>query len=194
MGSADHSVNPVAGTGRYSLEQVMEELQTIKTTQKRYADQYLSRPTESPTSSSKTKVKSFSSENGKDDSVPVPVSEQGQELQKMSAAIQRLENIIQKIACDIRENDRRIDDLEQYGRRNCLILHGCVNIPQRSSYVEFESFVIKKLNSRLNLDYKIKPHDIDICHILPSRKPSSAPIIIKFVRRSVRELGVHEQA
>jgi len=34
----------------------------------------------------------------------------------------------------------------------------------------------------------ITPQDIDTCHILPSRKKSSnVPIIIKFVRRSVRD-------
>ena len=45
-----------------------------------------------------------------------------------------------------------------------------------------------KLNSELDLEYQIRSNDIDICHVLPSRKSLPSPIIIKFVRRSVRNL------
>ena len=86
------------------------------------------------------------------------------------------------------ENERTINDLEQYSRRNCLILHGCRDIPKKeSSYTEFESYVVNKLNLRLGLSHRIKTFDIDTCHILPSRKKDTSPIIIKFVRRSVRD-------
>ena len=97
-----------------------------------------------------------------------------------------MDNILRKLKEDVWKNSRRIDDLEQYGRRNCLILHGC-NIPAQKSYSEFESYVIHKLNSNLEISPSITTHDIDTCHVLPSRKKSSnTPIIIKFVRRSVR--------
>ena len=43
------------------------------------------------------------------------------------------------------------------------------------------------LNSKLKLDFEIKTENIDICHILPSRRKDTHPIIIKFVRRSVRQ-------
>ena len=81
-----------------------------------------------------------------------------------------------------------MDDLEQYGRRNCLILHGCPDQPVGGKYPVFESYVTNKLNSELDLEYQIRSNDIDICHVLPSRKGRPPPIIIKFVRRSVRNL------
>ena len=106
----------------------------------------------------------------------------------MEEAISRLETTVKEIARQTSENKRAIDDLEQYSRRNCLILHGCRDIPKKeSSYTEFESYVVNKLNLRLGLSHRIKTFDIDTCHILPSRKKDTSPIIIKFVRRSVRD-------
>ena len=79
-----------------------------------------------------------------------------------------------------------MDDLEQYGRSNCLILHGCVDLPKENAgYVTFENFVLDTLNSRLKFAHPIHNSDIDICHVLPSQKGKN-PIIIKFVRRSAR--------
>ena len=93
---------------------------------------------------------------------------------------------MKEIARQTNENDRDINDLEQYSRRNCLILHACRYIPKKkSAYAEFETYVVHKLNLRLGLSYRIKIFDIDTCHILPSRKKDTSPIIIKFVRRSV---------
>ena len=84
-----------------------------------------------------------------------------------------------------------MDDLEQYGRRNCLIVHGCSDQPVVGKYPVFESCVTNKLNSELDLEYQIRSTDIDICHVLPFRKGRPPPIIIKFVRRSVRNLVFH---
>ena len=86
------------------------------------------------------------------------------------------------------QNERHLDDLEQYSRSNCLILHGCTNLPdKKASNLDFENFVIKTLNSRIKLPQPIANADIDICHALPSRKAKN-PIIIKFVRRRVGNL------
>ena len=63
------------------------------------------------------------------------------------------------------------------------------NVPTKESYIEFETFVVNKLNNRLALDHKIKSFDNDTCHILLTRKEKSKiPIIIIFVRRLVQEL------
>ena len=162
---------------KYTLESVMEEIQTIKSTQQRYAEQYLQPQTAGSASLS------FVAGDGN-----TANDTQGQQLKNMEEAINRLEKIVKEVARATRENEMRIDDLEQYGRRNCLILHGCKNIPMQGSYVDFEKYVTGKLNARLTLDYKIKSHDIDTCHVLPSRKKGVIPIIIKFVRRSVWDL------
>ena len=79
-----------------------------------------------------------------------------------------------------------MNDLEQYGRSNCLVLHGCVYLPKENAgHVTFENFVLDTLNSRLKFAHPIHNSDIDICPAMPSRKRKN-PIIIKFVKGSVR--------
>ena len=50
-----------------------------------------------------------------------------------------------------------------------------------------------KLNTKHKLDNKIISNDIDVCHVLPSRKNQPAPIIVKFVRRSIRNLAFYNE-
>ena len=45
----------------------------------------------------------------------------------------RLETTIEEIAWLAKENKKAIDNLEQYGQRNCLILHGCRDILKKES-------------------------------------------------------------
>ena len=81
------------------------------------------------------------------------------------------------------KQEQDLDDLEQYGLSNCLILRGN-NLDYRINNRETEKYVISTLNSRLDLPFTISKKDIDICHPLPS-KSSKKSIIIEFVRRSV---------
>ena len=110
----------------------------------------------------------------------------GKGQKELSQLITAIKATIKDLARQIEEKEKRLDDLEQYGRSNCLILHGCVDLPKENAgYVTFENFVLDTLNSRLKFAYPIHNSDIDICHVLPSRKGKN-PIIIKFVRRSIR--------
>ena len=149
--------------GKLSLDEVMKELQVIKSTQKRYAEQFLN-------DSAGAACSCFSG--------------QSQQLQDLENAIARVDTIVEGLAKSLRETQNSLDDLEQYGRRNCLILHGCPDQPVGGKYPVFESYVTNKLNSELDLEYQIRSNDIDICHVLPSRKGCHPPIIIKLVRRS----------
>ena len=83
-------------------------------------------------------------------------------------------------------NERRLDDQEQYSRSNCLILHGCQDFPPKESNNQvFENYVINKINTKLDLETPVTAQDVDICHLLSSKKKKN-PIIIKFVRRTLR--------
>ena len=151
------------------LKSVQQKLKSIKEAQTRYEKEYTQKPSAAAASSV---------------SGSVEINQEGQ-LKSIRKAIENMDNILRKLE-DVWKNCRRIDDLEQYSRRNCLILHGC-KIPAQESYSEFESYVIHKLNSKLEISPAITTHDIDTCHALPSRKKSlNTPIIIKFVRRSVQ--------
>ena len=63
----------------------------------------------------------------------------------MAEDIERMKKILERVARATRENEKKVDDLNQYGPRNCLILHGCRNVPTKGSYIDFENFVVNKL-------------------------------------------------
>ena len=102
---------------------------------------------------------------------------------------------VEDISKKVKENENKIHDLEQYRRSNCLILHGCHNAPTGAdvSNQVFEDFVIDFLNSKLNLSSAISHADIDTCYTLPSKKRKN-PIIIKLVRRTMRNTKFHHKA
>ena len=82
----------------------------------------------------------------------------------------------------VEKQEQYLDDLEQYGRSNCLILHGN-NIDHRISSMDVEKYVL----NIFNLPTSAGDSDIDICHPLPS-KTNKKPIIIKFVCRPIRNM------
>ena len=58
----------------------------------------------------------------------------------------------------------------------------------QGKYGDFEKFLLTKLNSRLKIRHKIKPINMNTCHVIPSRINRLPSIIIKFVR-SIRDLA-----
>ena len=159
------------GSGRCNLEKVMAEILELTATQKRYAQQYL----DAKSSCAASKI-SFISDNTETITDRANLEIQGQQPKKKGETINRLETTVKEIARQTNKNKRAIDDLEQYSRHNCLILHGCRDIPKKeSTYAEFETYVVNKLNLRLGISYRIKTFDIDTCHILSSRKKDSSP-------------------
>ena len=61
----------------------------------------------------------------------------------------------------VEKQEQYLDDLEQYERSNCLILHGN-NIDHRISSMDVEKYVLNILNTRLDLSTSISDSDIDI--------------------------------
>ena len=123
-----------------------------------------------------------------DSSVPTSFSDatQGLLLDDLNKTVATLKILVKYLADQVYQNQRHMDDLEQLSGGNCLILHGCTNFPDKNaSNLDFENFVIKTLNSSIKLSQPIANTDIDICHVLPSRKAKNL-IVIKFVRLTVR--------
>lgn len=76
----------------------------------------------------------------------------------------------------------KTDEMEQYTRRNSLRILGIEKIPQEST-----NEVIMKLCSE-KLKIKVVESDIDVSHRLKGKPGLPPPIIVKFVRRDVRDL------
>ena len=111
-------------------------------------------------------------------------SDQQEKLVKLSTLIDSIKDEIGRLATAIEKQEQDLDDLEQCGRSNCLLLHGN-NLDHRISNRKTEKYVISTLNSCLDLPFTISEKDIDICHpyLLNLQKKT---IIIKFIHRSVR--------
>ncbi|XP_035688736.1 uncharacterized protein LOC118424295 [Branchiostoma floridae] len=83
----------------------------------------------------------------------------------------------------VRETSARLNDLEQYSRRNCLLLHGAV-----SPTSDTVQIILDTAKNTLGID--LSEGDIDRAHPLPRRKGSDGqrppPIVIKFVSYTAR--------
>ena len=165
------------------LKKIQEVLAEVSTKQAQYEKLYLGLESKEQNTAGVTCV------SGAD------LSAQGNHLQEISdmiatvsAAVESLQASVSKLDARVSNNERWLDSLEQYGRSNCLILHGSKRLePAPSSYQAFEEGVISTLNTSLNLPVDVTSADIDICHSLPSAKNKN-PIIIKFVKRTVRNV------
>jgi len=103
-------------------------------------------------------------------------------LSKHLASVEaKVENILMKLET----YEDKLDELEQYSRSNCLVVHG-TNIKTSKNYHSYVDAVISVLNDKLPLSYDICPKDIDILHPLPPNKKGQIPVIIKFIQRSIR--------
>lgn len=95
--------------------------------------------------------------------------------QKRHIEVLRLENADLKLKC--KDIQLRLDDLEQYGRRNTLEFHG-VPVQRDEDVVQTVSKVCNALGEN-NFDAT----SIDACHRLSSKNGKTPAIIVRFVRR-----------
>ena len=114
------------------------------------------------------------------------------EIIRMSQKIEELYikfNLISETVFKLEEAtvklESEIDNLKQYGRRNCLILHGLENVSNAQyNYNDFVEFLINIINRKLNL--ALTTNCVDIAHLLPKSNSGETPIIIKLIKRSDR--------
>ena len=103
------------------------------------------------------------------------------EITKISQQIEELYIKFKLVSDAITKLDETVDNLEQYGRRNCLILHGLRNLPNiHSNYGNFVEYIIGTINHHLNMN--LTPQDVDIAHPLRKAtkcKPQSSPNLLK---------------
>ena len=115
---------------------------------------------------------------------PANLEEQWKRLQDLYAVVDDLKALVCSTQDRIQSAEKSIDDLEQYGRSNCLIIHGAKDVPKEGKYLECENFVCDLINEKIKPETPLQVHDLDIAHPLPARK--GTPVIIKFLRRTQR--------
>ena len=94
------------------LEEVMKTLDEVSKHQDEYNNQYLfnsrcTKPTDSSVSTSLSEA----------------TSAQGLLLDDLNKMVATLKISVEPLADQVYQNERHLDDLEQYSRSNCLILH-----------------------------------------------------------------------
>lgn len=95
------------------------------------------------------------------------------------------ERLIEKDVC-IKAQERSLNDLEQYTRRNSVRIYGLLDKDKSESIEATCNLVISTLNTKLKL--KLAPRDIDISHRLGKFSPdANRPVICKFVSRVVKK-------
>lgn len=109
---------------------------------------------------------------------------QERRLQEMYDSIKILRKMVDSAMERLKNAERRVDDLEQYGRSNCLIIHGCTDVPRTREYCVVEKYVCGVINEKVKPTKPLQVSDLDIAHPLPSRRGS--PVIVKFLRRTQR--------
>ena len=115
---------------------------------------------------------------------PASLEEQWKRLQDLYAVGNDLKALVYSTQDKIQSAEKSIDDVEQNGRSNCLIIHDAKDVPKEKKYLECENFVCDLINEKIKPETRLQIHDLDIAHPLPARKRSLE--IIKFLRRTQR--------
>ena len=81
----------------------------------------------------------------------------------------------------IKQQERQIEEMEQYSRRNCVVIHGLKHQNEENETEDTDDTAIKFFKNDLNIEVKMT--DIDRSHRLPSK---NKPLIVKFVRHNMK--------
>lgn len=127
-----------------------------------------------------TQIADFKSEvNKKVEDLELAVDFIENDFESQKEEIAKLKTELQNA---IKAQGESIDELEQYSRRNCLLLHGVPESDKEDTDALFRSTVAEHLGT------DVKVRDIDRTHRLGPKRAdgSSRPIIAKFARYNVR--------
>lgn len=81
----------------------------------------------------------------------------------------------------IKQNEKQMEEMEQYSRRNCIVIHGLKDETEETIIEDTDATAINFFKNHLNI--AVNKVDIDRTHRLPSR---NKPLIVKFVRHNLK--------
>lgn len=97
---------------------------------------------------------------------------------------ERTNYIRDKIRQEAEEHEKITNDMEQYSRRNNIRIFGVPDDIDRQTSQQTTSQVVQLLNKHLSVS--ITEENIDIAHRLGKFNGKNRPVIVKFVRRQVK--------
>lgn len=93
---------------------------------------------------------------------------------------------IKSMNSKIQSQDDKIDDLESYSRRNCLLLHGIPESTSDSTEDDCLQAVLDVFQKKMKV--QVSAHHIDRTHRLGPKKQKARPVIVKFCSYVQRRL------
>lgn len=106
------------------------------------------------------------------------VNEIKNEMKELRQEIQKLTTRNEELTAENRRLSEKIEELEQYQRSNNLEIKG---VP-----VEGDAYdIVQRIGNLVN--EPISESDIDVCHRVPTFRPSDKNIIVRFVQRTKRD-------
>lgn len=107
------------------------------------------------------------------------------ENENLKKRIEKLEECLAEAKFATKVNERHVNDLAQYSRRNNVRIYGINDRKKNETAAETTSLVISFLKDKLNVDAQAR--DIDIAHRLGQfREDGNRVIICRFMSRTLR--------
>ena len=69
---------------------------------------------------------------------------QKKDLHNLKALFNNLKKLVENMQKQLEQVEKKNDDLEQYSRSNCLIVHKCKDVPKTEKYLECENYICDK--------------------------------------------------
>lgn len=118
-----------------------------------------------------------------------------EDMKSMVNSHENLDAKVSEINHDLFSVEDRIDDHDQYTRRNSLLIHGLKDVPRNYPEKDFIEYACQKINHLAPSDIQISPFLIDTAHVLATRRKSrnqTKVIIVKFKLRWMRNKVIEE--
>lgn len=113
------------------------------------------------------------------------LSDMQNELAEKDKQINFLKNDVTTLKCRVDDLELHLDDLDQYERRDAVILSGA-SLPPETTQENTTNVTIQAIKDQLKIN--IKESDISVSHRLgPKRQQVNRPIIVKLVKRSLKQ-------
>ena len=107
-----------------------------------------------------------------------------QALKKQNQSVENQVHTIEEAVSTLNSNgydvEVKVDELEQYGRRDCLEITGIPIVPDDNPVL-----LVQEMSAIMGVDLDKK--DISIAHRLPPTKKVKDRLIVKFTRREKRD-------
>ena len=106
-----------------------------------------------------------------------------------TTSISELQNVWSYVDDKLEHLSNRLDSIDQYLKRDNLLIKGLKDVPKKCFGLAFSSYVMEKLKDLLpSIADQLKEEDISVSHPLPTKDKSKSIVIAKFVRRDIKNL------